>query len=88
MPVVRPRGDDSVPVVLVVTELLDLTGRTTSTTWCSTVPPRRHDSPGWSTASLYEAEAGEWACAQMVASALELYETEWLRRLDLELLSR
>ena len=36
---------------------------------------------------LFESEDGEWARAQM-AAALEFYETEWLRRLDLELLSR
>jgi predicted nucleotidyltransferase len=37
-------------------------------------------------APLYEAEPGQWARAQM-AAALEFYETDWLRRLDLELLS-
>lgn len=36
---------------------------------------------------LYESADGVWANAQM-AAALEFYETEWLRRLDLEQLAR
>jgi Polymerase beta, Nucleotidyltransferase len=35
---------------------------------------------------LYESEPGAWAQCQM-AAAVEFYETEWLRRLDLELLA-
>lgn len=36
---------------------------------------------------LYETADGVWANAQM-AAAVEFYETEWLRRLDLEQLAR
>lgn len=36
---------------------------------------------------LYETADGVWASAQM-AAAVEFYETEWLRRLDLEQLAR
>lgn len=36
---------------------------------------------------LYETAEGVWASAQM-AAAVEFYETEWLRRLDLEQLAR
>lgn len=36
---------------------------------------------------LYESAPGVWANAQM-AAAVEFYETEWLRRLDLEQLAR
>ena len=36
---------------------------------------------------LYETASGVWANAQM-AAAVEFYETDWLRRLDLEQLAR
>jgi hypothetical protein len=35
---------------------------------------------------LWEATTGAWASAQM-AAALEFYETDWLRRLDLQLMA-
>jgi predicted nucleotidyltransferase len=82
------RRATSVPVELVVAELMDLTGtdRVDVLVLDRATPTARFAGLVDGT-PLYEAEAGEWACAQM-AAALEFYETEWLRRLDLELLSR